>query len=131
MKMIMINHEKFIIRLQQIMDYYGLTASAFAEKIQFNKSGISHLLSGRNKPSLEFIMKVLDAFPEVSLYWLLNGRGHFPKEDNAVTTKTTSPTSPTTSLPPETTTDQFSDLEIERIVIFYKNGQFKNYYPDS
>lgn len=66
--MIMINQEEFISRIQKIMDYYGMTASAFAERIQFNKSGISHLLSGRNKPSLEFIMKVLDAFPEVSLY---------------------------------------------------------------
>jgi|SRR5690554_3254064 transcriptional regulator with XRE-family HTH domain len=128
--MIMINQEEFISRIQKIMDYYGMTASAFAERIQFNKSGISHLLSGRNKPSLEFIMKVLDAFPEVSLYWLLNGKGHFPKEENPITPESPSSTPSTTSPLPENKIVVSSNEEIERIVIFYKNGQFKNYFPD-
>src|SRR5690606_19223593 len=77
----MVNSEEFVMRLQKVMDYYTLSASAFAEKIDFNKSSISHLLSGRNKPSLDFVLKVLEAFPEVSLYWLLNGKGSFPKQD--------------------------------------------------
>ena len=74
----MVNSADFAKRLQNILDYYGLSATAFSEKIDFNRSTISHLLSGRNKPSLEFIMKVLQEFPEVELYWLLNGKGTFP-----------------------------------------------------
>ena len=74
----MVNSADFTKRLQNILDYYGLSATAFSEKIDFNRSTISHLLSGRNKPSLEFIMKVLQEFPEVELYWLLNGKGTFP-----------------------------------------------------
>src|SRR5210317_606203 len=77
----MINTKDFIIRLEKIIDYYGLSASSFAENIGVQRSSISHILSGRNKPSLEFIMKVLSSFPEVDLYWLLNGKGNFPKED--------------------------------------------------
>lgn len=55
------------------MESHGLTALAFAEKLGIERSGLSHLYNGRNKPSLELIMKVIEAFPEVSLEWLLRG----------------------------------------------------------
>ncbi|MDX1316792.1 MAG: helix-turn-helix transcriptional regulator, partial [Xanthomarina gelatinilytica] len=69
----MINNEEFSKRLQKVMDYYNESASSFAEKIGVQRSSISHILSGRNKPSLDFVLKVLSSFPEVELYWLLNG----------------------------------------------------------
>ena len=74
----MINSQDFAKRLQKIIDFYGLSATAFSDKIEFNRSTISHLLSGRNKPSLDFIIKVVQEFPEVELYWLINGKGSFP-----------------------------------------------------
>lgn len=74
----MINSVTFATRLKEIMEYYDLTASAFSDEIDFNRSTISHLLSGRNKPSLDFVMKVLNRFPEVTVSWLLYGRGNFP-----------------------------------------------------
>ena len=76
----MVNSAEFAKRLQKILEFYGLSATAFSEEIDFNRSTISHLLSGRNKPSLEFVMKVVQKFPEVELYWLLNGKGNFPSE---------------------------------------------------
>jgi transcriptional regulator with XRE-family HTH domain len=77
----MVNTEEFIKRLEIILDYYSLNASAFADKIGVQRSSLSHLLSGRNKPSLDFILKILDVFPDVDLYWILNGKGSFPKND--------------------------------------------------
>ena len=77
----MVNIDDFIKRLEIILDYYGLNASAFADKIGVQRSSLSHLLSGRNKPSLDFILKILEEFPDVDLYWILNGKGHFPKKD--------------------------------------------------
>lgn len=77
----MINTEDFIKRLEIILDYYGLNASSFADKIGVQRSSLSHLLSGRNKPSLDFILKILDVFPEVDLYWVLEGKGNFPKSE--------------------------------------------------
>lgn len=68
-----------IERLKEILDFYSLTASNFADKIDVPRSSISHLLSGRNKPSLDFIMKVEQAFDEVELDWLVYGKGDFPK----------------------------------------------------
>jgi transcriptional regulator with XRE-family HTH domain len=77
----MVNTEDFIKRLEIILDYYGLNASAFADKIGVQRSSLSHLLSGRNKPSLDFILKIHDVFPDVDLYWILNGSGSFPKNN--------------------------------------------------
>lgn len=79
----MINTDDFVKRLETIFDYYGLSASSFADKINVQRSSISHLLSGRNKPSLDFILKVMESFPEVELLWLLNGKGNFPKGENS------------------------------------------------
>jgi len=126
----MVNISDFAKRLQKILDYYGVTATAFSEEINFNRSTISHLLSGRNKPSLEFVMKVLQKYPEVELYWLLNGKGEFPSEK-----KSTSPPiiKPQNNSAKETETtfleksSQNIDKRIERIVIFYKDGSFKAY----
>jgi len=69
----MINQEKFAERLKKVILYYNETAASFSEKIGVQRSSISHILSGRNKPSLEFIMKILSSYDEVDLYWLLNG----------------------------------------------------------
>ena len=77
----MVNTEDFVKRLEIILDYYSLNASSFADKIGVQRSSLSHLLSGRNKPSLDFILKIMDVFPEVDLYWILNGKGTFPKSE--------------------------------------------------
>ncbi|MDR7371612.1 helix-turn-helix transcriptional regulator [Flavobacterium aquidurense] len=79
----MVNIDDFVKRLEIILDYYGLNASAFADKIGVQRSSMSHLLSGRNKPSLDFVMKILEVFPDVDLYWILNGKGSFPKMEDA------------------------------------------------
>ena len=83
----MVNIEDFIKRLEIILDYYGLNASSFADKIGVQRSSLSHLLSGRNKPSLDFILKILDVFPDVDLYWILNGKGTFPKNTEPIEKK--------------------------------------------
>jgi transcriptional regulator with XRE-family HTH domain len=62
-------------RIKQIMSTYGLTAGQFAETLGTQASGISHILSGRNKPSLDFITKVLIKFPEIDYNWLVLGKG--------------------------------------------------------
>ncbi|MDC1226587.1 helix-turn-helix domain-containing protein [Algibacter sp.] len=121
----MVNTEDFIKRLQKIMDYYGESASSFAEKIGVQRSSISHILSGRNKPSLDFILKILSAYPEVDLYWLFNGKGEFPSAIKIEDTKqeTIAPALNYGKLLSETDKNK----TIERIVIFYSDGSFKNF----
>jgi transcriptional regulator with XRE-family HTH domain len=120
----MINTEDFIKRLQKVMDYYGESASSFAEKIGVQRSSISHILSGRNKPSLDFILKVLSAFPEVDLYWLFNGKGDFPSVNKTQETKKEIPPSFKNDLLKSETS---KDKTIEQIIIFYSDGSFKNF----
>ena len=81
----MFSQQDFIARLQRIMDYYDLNASALADSLGVLRSSISHLLSERNKPSLDFVLKIIDKYPEVDLYWLLYGKGSFPKEEKKPT----------------------------------------------
>ena len=124
----MVNSADFTKRLQNILDYYGLSATAFSEKIYFNRSTISHLLSGRNKPSLEFIMKVLQEFPEVELYWLLNGKGTFPTAP--IPEKKIAPSKEKdipSKIPENFNIEKSNESAIERIIIFFKDGSFKSY----
>jgi len=122
----MINNLEFANRLKNVMSYYQLSAAAFADKINVQRSSISHLLSGRNKPSLDFVLKVLDEFKDVELYWLLNGKGSFPKKE----IKTTTPPSPSQRVTQSVSHNENSkNDEIDRIIILYKDGTFSNYVP--
>lgn len=125
----MINNEEFVKRLQKVIHYYGESASSFAEKIGVQRSSISHILSGRNKPSLDFVLKVLSSYPEVELYWLMNGKGTFPKKEKMSTPSSRveskiASTNVSSEIPLTSNTDTKT---IERIVIFYKDGTFKNF----
>jgi len=69
----MINHSKLIDRIKKIISDNQLTNSSFADKIGVPRSSISHILSGRNNPSLDLIIKILKSFPEINADFLLTG----------------------------------------------------------
>lgn len=138
----MLNTDEFIIRLETLMDTHQLSASAFADKVGVQRSSLSHLLSGRNNPSLDFIMKVTEAFPDTDLYWLLKGVIKDVSSDTAAERK---------EVPAPTVKDDALDLfssaadknqvvdvpqkditeneVIEKVVVFYANGTFSIYRP--
>ena len=60
-------------RILEILEKSGLTPSEFADKIEVQRSAISHIISGRNKPSLEFLIKIKKVFPEIDTDWLVFG----------------------------------------------------------
>ena len=66
-------------RIQKIIQYSMLTASEFADEIGVQRSNISHIISGRNKPSLDFIIKIKDRFPEIQWEWIIEGKGEMTK----------------------------------------------------
>lgn len=150
----MVNIDDFVKRLEIVLDYYTLNASAFADKIGVQRSSMSHLLSGRNKPSLDFVMKILEVFPEVDLYWLLSGQGNFPKNEENYSAENVNQFPPISSSENSTDENLFSfqnseenkkeiklssetknqnsnseEDQIEKIIVFYKNGKFKSYLP--
>ena len=149
----MVNNTSFAKRLQKICDEYELSAAAFAEKVSVGRATISHILSGRNKPSLDFVMKITSSFPEVDLYWLLYGRGVFPKVEEkskadlqpspsfSVASKPQEPNPIEKSQPPlsdptsntavfeNNTSSSTNTQKIKRVLIFFEDGHFESYEP--
>jgi len=79
-------------RLQTILDIEHITASQLADTLGIQRGGVSHLLSGRNKPSFDFLDRILRKFPEISAEWLITGQGKPIREDYSSTSPNTSGT---------------------------------------
>ena len=62
-------------RISEIITYSQFTSSEFADEIDVQRSNISHITSGRNKPSLDFLMKIKERFPELQWDWIIYGKG--------------------------------------------------------
>lgn len=103
------NTEEFLERLHKLLSHHSLSAAGFADKIGVQRSGMSHLVSGRNKPSLDFILKIMEAFPDTDLYWLLTGQGQMFRSETPM------------AKPPA--------AQEEKIVVFYPDGTFSSYKP--
>ncbi len=140
----MLNSQDFVQKLELILSYYQLTASSFADKIGVQRSSISHLLSGRNKPGLEFVIKIVEHFPEVDLYWFLMNVGSFPKseqnpkKEEPVKLEEIKVEEPqqlinnSNELPAiveQPKSGKAETVAIDKIVVLYKDGSFKSYNP--
>jgi len=141
-------------RIVQLINSEGLTSSKFADTIGVQRSSISHILSGRNKPSLDFVQKIRRSFPHVNIDWIIFGEGEmytsqessklfenemiqFEKEEDTPNItpqppklKKESPTKPVNQ--PES----FSEMnvfvpgkQIEKVVVFYTDKTFREYNP--
>ena len=139
----MFDQQKFIARLQKIMNYYEINASTLADSLGVLRSSISHLLSERNKPSLDFVLKITEKYPEIDLYWLLYGKGTFPKEEPREEPKEKFPPKKVTPIaPPEipfppieppqekpieknVPLKDIPKKEVQKIIFFYKDNSFE------
>lgn len=91
-------------RVQELVDHSGLTQKEFAQKLNLNPAIISHILGGRNKPSLAVIQAITNVYTNVNLNYLLRGEGRLFKEE-----ETPPPASPQAR--PETGTFDFQQVE--------------------
>lgn len=141
----MINTATFTERLLKVMNYYSLNASALADELGIQRSGISHLLSERNKPSLEFILKLNEKFPEVSIEWITMGKGIFPSTNNLENTNqlfekqniakkeidlfsyqnTEEKTNQKPIIVPEKVLEKTTKRQIKKIIFFYEDNSFE------
>ncbi len=126
----MLNYTEIILRIKKIMSDNELTAADFAKKVGVQRSSISHILSERNKPSLDFLAKVQFAFEDVEFDWLLLGNLKTPNNH---------PPTPTTlfqDLEPDDNQDNIeptiileSDTnttpEVKEIIYIYSDNSFK------
>jgi len=111
--------EEFTNRLLEILENKNLSASQFAEKIGVQRSSVSHVLSKRNKPSLDFIIKISKTFDDISLDWLING-------DNSLkSSETTDKKNSSTPISMEIKNIESTETELDKIVFFYKDKSYK------
>lgn len=69
-------------RIKKIQEYSGLSLGVFASRTGIKAASLSHILNGRNNPSLDVVMKIHETFPEVSWEWMLYGTGSMLKGGN-------------------------------------------------
>ena len=96
-------------RLKKWMESEGLKSSSFADKIGVNRATISHILSGRNKPSIDFLQKLLSNYPELNANWLITGIGFMQENQNKQEDDTTK--------------------SIGKVVVFYDDKSFDELKP--
>lgn len=65
-------------RIELLMKCFELSPSQFADRTGIQRASVSHIISGRNKPSLEVMQKISEAFPSVDIRWLMTGNGEEP-----------------------------------------------------
>lgn len=142
-------------RLKQFLEIEQLSPAQFADKMGVQRSNISHLLSGRNKPAYDFLVKFFKTFPQINPYWLMLGQG----KPYADTNSPAAPKIPSENrILPDITETLFSndaeesqqmpeislDLEeksyethaktprkdVRRIILYYSDGTFQEFFPD-
>ncbi len=111
-------------RLLLVLKMHNLTPSLFADKIGVQRSSISHVLSGRNKPGLDFLEKIVLAFPRVNAHWLITGEIPLVAEGQIVQEEV-----PTKEKQLELSQEGVNNDKVVKIVIFYEDGSFDVSYP--
>jgi len=143
-------------RLSKIITSEGLSPSLLADKMGIQRSGISHILSGRNYPSFDFLQKLLENYPQLNAEWLILGQGSMYKPASAdipdlfapSATVEKTPDSPAIpekhenlssgeaskkNLPdiaPEISPPVQAHKTIEKMMILYSDKTFEIYYPE-
>ena len=134
----MLKTERFLERLEFLMENNQLNATAFAEKIGVQRSSVSHILSKRNKPSLEFMLKIYEHFEEVNLEWLILGNQNIPLPPPP---KDTNETLEMDLIQEDQKKEIVQNVqpfdgvqkneEVSQIIQLYKDGSFRTYFPKS
>ncbi|MCG8410415.1 MAG: helix-turn-helix domain-containing protein [Bacteroidales bacterium] len=140
-------------RIIEFLKTNNLTSTKFADSIGVQRSSVSHILSGRNKPSYDFIEKMLLAYPSIDAQWLITGKGimvsnqptlfeqeKIKKETGILTQRESN--NQKKQIPQDKIIDSTEDSNnssylgnimsesqksIERVMIFYADGTFKEY----
>lgn len=130
-------------QIKEILTKEGLSSSQFADRIGVQRSSVSHVLSGRNKPGFDFIQKILVAFPEINGDWLITGSGEMYKKkppsgelfehnyetqsaDNVEKSQKKPVTIPVNKQD-KSEKETPKERRIERVIVFYTDKTFREY----
>lgn len=99
-------------RIAHIIRAKNLTAAEFALRLGIQPSNVSHILAGRNNPSLEFVKKLKETFPEYNFDWIIMGKGPMTVSEPIMESKTVS------GVPESTKTELGTELDTMEGTLF-------------
>lgn len=138
-------------KLEYLLREKQLTATQLARLLEIQPSGISHIMSGRNKPSFDFVVKILSVFPDINPDWLMLDsdevyrRGEAPRSnplfdidefdspsESSSAVLENSELSASQNQVEKLSMQNFSSAKnsakpVDRIVIFYADGTFESF----
>lgn len=120
------------------MDYKSISAGELSTQLEVQRSNISHILNGRNKPGASFIERLLISFPDLNARWLMTGVGEMlvnnavPKEQQPVIQHNDKEVSnePVKKLAESLSSHKIlvdNDKKVERVVLLYTDGTFTDF----
>ena len=120
----MLNTKLVTERIAKIINDNNLSASSFAKLIGVQRSSISHILSGRNNPSLDLLLKIHKSFDYVSLEWLILGDNSLKNPPSKLENMDSNKKSTL-----ETDFDHNNESLLREIVYYYNDGSFERFFP--
>ena len=119
-------------RIQQFIDTKGISAGELATLLEVQRSNISHILNGRNKPGASLLEKMLTVFPDLNARWLLTGEGNMMEknvfsESNTPETQSVNQTKEKTNSENNIRNYTVSNKKIDRVVLLFTDGTFVSY----
>ncbi|WP_340112424.1 helix-turn-helix domain-containing protein [Maribellus mangrovi] len=136
-------------RIQEYMDYKSINAGELAHSLEVQRSNISHILNGRNKPSAAFIEKMLNVYPDLNARWLLTGQGSMLEGSQSGNKELNVQIPSTTEKAPKQTKDipqeikqsqtdlesskknvkdtKYTDEDVNKVVLLFNDGTFTTY----
>ena len=142
-------------RLESILQYYKINSSKLADILSVQRSGISHIMSGRNNPSYDFLVSLLEAFPEINAKWLMTGQGEMIDEANLDDSNVSDLNEKDNRLDLEIEENTIKDNQdidkaqdlidpngymskqhvvnsskVEKVIILYSDGKFRDYHKE-
>lgn len=118
-------------RIKEVMHRMSESPTSFADKLQVQRSSISHILSGRNKPSLDFVLKLLHAYPSISADYILFGTAVETIQKNKTETDLDTNSEETTPSAVAAVSSPNRDKKLKQVVLLYEDGTFSTYLPQA
>lgn len=114
-------------RIRMVIDSHKLTAGAFADLLGVQRSNVSHILSGRNKPGFEFLEKVVLHFPKVNAHWLLTGKHITNEQSELEPTAKVEEAEKEKSIQPAAS--NLNHGNVVKTIVFYDDFTFETFIP--
>ncbi|MBQ4299639.1 MAG: helix-turn-helix transcriptional regulator [Bacteroidales bacterium] len=103
-------------RLSQFLQAENISQSQFADTLGVARGGVSHILSGRNRPGYDFLETLLLHYPSLNIDWVITGKGKMYKEDSSEAT--------------EVAFSAGKSKIVSKITVFYDDGTFEEFHPE-